>query len=96
LSIWQRPRPPLHYLPNKTPTTSPIKHLIVIIGENRSFDDVFATYQPKNGETVPNLLSKGIIRANGKPGSNYAVVPKPGEEFATYGIAMCSNTKTTR
>jgi len=28
-------------------TTSPIKHVIVIIGENRSFDHVFATYQPK-------------------------------------------------
>ena len=28
-------------------TTTPIKHVIVIIGENRSFDHVFATYQPK-------------------------------------------------
>ena len=27
-------------------TTSPIKHVIVIIGENRSFDHVFATYEP--------------------------------------------------
>jgi phospholipase C len=47
---------------NSNHTTSPIKHLIVIIGENRSFDHVFATYQPKNGETVDNLLSKGIIK----------------------------------
>ena len=30
-------------------TTSPIKHVIVIIGENRSFDHVFATYVPKSG-----------------------------------------------
>ena len=29
-------------------TTSPIKHVIVIIGENRSFDHVFATYKPVN------------------------------------------------
>ena len=28
-------------------TASPIKHVIVIIGENRSFDHVFATYVPK-------------------------------------------------
>ena len=44
-------------------TTSPIKHVIVIIGENRSFDHVFATYVPKSGETVNNLLSEGIITA---------------------------------
>jgi phospholipase C len=40
---------------------SPIKHVIVIIGENRSFDHVFATYQPQPGQTVHNLLSEGII-----------------------------------
>jgi phospholipase C len=42
-------------------TITPIKHVIVIIGENRSFDHVFATYVPKNGQTVNNLLSEGII-----------------------------------
>ena len=26
-----------------TPTVSPIKHVIVIIGENRTFDHIFAT-----------------------------------------------------
>src|SRR5271168_915769 len=56
---------------NSGHTTSPIKHLIVIIGENRSFDHVFATYQPKKGETVDNLLSKGIVRADGTPGPNF-------------------------
>ena len=40
---------------------SPIKHVIVIIGENRSFDHVFATYQPRSGQSVRNLLSEGII-----------------------------------
>ena len=49
-------------------TSSPIKHVIVIIGENRSFDHVFATYVPKQGETVRNLLSERIITADGKPG----------------------------
>jgi len=55
-----------------TPTT-PIQHVIVIIGENRSFDHVFATYQPKNGQTVSNLLSKGIVNADGTPGPNYSL-----------------------
>jgi phospholipase C len=54
-------------------TTTPIKHVIVIIGENRTFDHVYATYTPKEGETVSNLLSKGIVKANGKPGPNYSV-----------------------
>jgi phospholipase C len=54
-------------------TTTPIKHVIVIIGENRTFDHVYATYTPKAGETVSNLLSKGIVKANGKPGPNYSL-----------------------
>src|SRR5579872_2789028 len=54
-------------------TTTPIKHVIVIIGENRSFDHVFATYVPKKGQTVDNLLSKGIVNADGTPGPNYAL-----------------------
>jgi len=49
-------------------TTSPIKHLIVLIGENRTFDHVYATYKPKHGQTVANLLSKEIILADGSPG----------------------------
>ncbi len=53
-------------------TASPIKHLIVIMGENRTFDHVFATYQPRAGEHVDNLLSKGIINKDGSPGPNYA------------------------
>jgi phospholipase C len=48
--------------PNDAHTVSPIKHVIVIIGENRSFDHVFATYKPKNGQSVNNLLSEGIIK----------------------------------
>ncbi|MGA7221583.1 MAG: alkaline phosphatase family protein [Candidatus Acidiferrales bacterium] len=56
---------------NDSKTTSPIKHVIVIIGENRSFDHVFATYVPKPGQTVNNLLSEGIVKADGTPGSNF-------------------------
>jgi phospholipase C len=54
-------------------TASPIKHVIVIIGENRSFDHVFATYQPRAGQSVSNLLSRGIVTADGEPGANYAL-----------------------
>jgi len=54
-------------------TRTPIQHVIVIIGENRTFDHVFATYKPKHGESVSNLLSKGIVKENGTPGPNFAL-----------------------
>jgi len=58
---------------DRIPTASPIKHVIIIVGENRSFDHLFATYVPRNkGERVLNLLSQGIVRADGSPGSNFA------------------------
>jgi phospholipase C len=56
---------------NDAKTRSPIKHVIVIIGENRTFDHIFATYQPRRGEVVDNLLSKGIINIDGTPGPNF-------------------------
>ncbi|HLK90659.1 MAG TPA: alkaline phosphatase family protein [Polyangia bacterium] len=49
-------------------TATPIKHVIVLIGENRSFDNVYGTYEPRRGQSVSNLLSKGIVRENGAPG----------------------------
>jgi phospholipase C len=62
------------YAQNSTPaTTTPIKHVIIIIGENRTFDHVYGTYTPQKGETISNLLSKGIVKANGKPGPNYSL-----------------------
>src|ERR1700730_7586390 len=61
-------------------TTTPIKHVIVIIGENRSFDHVFATYVPQNGQTVWNLLSEGIVKADGTPGPNF---PQAEQKAAT-------------
>ncbi len=42
-------------------TASPIKHVIVVVGENRTFDHVFGAYTPRQGQTVANLLSKGIL-----------------------------------
>jgi phospholipase C len=53
-------------------TRTPIKHLIVLIGENRTFDHLFATYVPKSHDSVSNLLSKGIIKADGTPGPHFS------------------------
>jgi phospholipase C len=53
-------------------TKSPIKHVIVIIGENRTFDHVFATYKPAGGQKIDNLLSRKIINEDGSPGPNYS------------------------
>jgi phospholipase C len=54
-------------------TTTPIKHLIIVIGENRSFDNLFGTYQPANpAQQVSNLLSRQIVTAAGLPGPNFA------------------------
>ena len=39
-------------------TVTPIEHLIVLIGENHSFDNVFATYRSKRDHFVSNLLSR--------------------------------------
>lgn len=55
-----------------TKTRTPIKHVIIIVGENRTFDHIFATYKPKKGEHVDNLLSKHIINQDGTPGDNYS------------------------
>ena len=53
-------------------TETPIKHVIIIVGENRSFDHLFATYEPmRKQERVRNLLSEGIVRADGSPGPNF-------------------------
>ena len=54
-------------------TLTPIKHVILIIGENHTFDNLFATYVPPKGQTVWNLLSMGIVTANGTPGPHWAL-----------------------
>ncbi|MGC2198539.1 MAG: hypothetical protein WA633_00095, partial [Stellaceae bacterium] len=46
-------------------TTTPIEHLIVVIGENLSFDNLFGTYRPRSGATVSNLLSQRIVNRDG-------------------------------
>src|SRR5215470_100718 len=51
-------------------TATPIKHVIILIGENHSFDNVYGTYQPRKGQSVSNLLSKGIVNSTGMPALN--------------------------
>jgi phospholipase C len=78
---------------NDGKTVSPIKHVIVIVGENRSFDHVFATYQPGRGEQVDNLLSKGIVNIDGTPGPNYGkAVQYSAVDMGTYSIAPGQKT----
>jgi phospholipase C len=53
-------------------TVTPIEHLIVVVGENLSFDNLFATYEPAPGQSVGNLLSRGIVNRDGSPGPHFA------------------------
>lgn len=55
---------------NDNDTVTQIKHVILVIGENRTFDNVFGTYKPGKGETIWNLRSKGIVDQEGQPGPN--------------------------
>jgi len=50
---------------------TPIKHLVVIVGENHSFDNLFGVYQPRPGQSVRNLLSEGIVNGDGSEGPNF-------------------------
>jgi acid phosphatase len=69
------------------PATTPIKHVIVIIGENHTFDNVFATYVPRAGQKVENLLSEGIINADGSPGPNVAkAVQNTASDTTSYSL----------
>jgi phospholipase C len=52
---------------------TPIEHLIVVVGENLTFDHLFATFRPPAGESVQNLLAKGIVREDGSPGAQAAL-----------------------
>src|SRR6202043_2709395 len=66
------PVPAAAQQPNSHPaTTTPIQHVIVIIGENRTFVPVVAPSQPTSTDSVLNLLSEGIVTSTGAPGTNF-------------------------
>jgi phospholipase C len=66
---------------------TPIEHVIVIVGENHSFDNVFGAYQPKSGDQrIDNLLSKRIIHPDGTPGPNFtAAAQQTATDFTADG-----------
>jgi len=66
--------------------TTPIEHVIVVIGENHTFDNIFGVYVPNRGQAVLNLLSQGIVDENGNPGPNF--------HLARQHIAMPPGTGT--
>ena len=68
-------------------TATPIEHLIVVIGENISFDTLFGTYRPKSGAKIHNLLSDGIVNRDGSPGPEFAkAVQRRAEVRDTYQV----------
>jgi phospholipase C len=77
-------------------TATPIKHVIILIGENRGLDHTFGVYTPKGrGQTISNFLSKGIVNKDGSPGPNFglaaqfSVAPQP-----TYYVGAPDSAKT--
>jgi phospholipase C len=81
---------------NDSNTTTPIKHVIIIVGENRTFDHLFGTYVPPTG-SVQNLLSEGIVNADGTPGPNVEKAMQfSAKENANYKIAPSNKTPYTQ
>ncbi|MEO8628977.1 MAG: alkaline phosphatase family protein [Betaproteobacteria bacterium] len=68
-------------------STTPIKHVIVVVGENDTFDNIFGTYRPRHGQTIQNLWSQGIVDENGQPGPNFSrAAQMTATENGTYSI----------
>jgi len=68
----------------------------VIIGENRTFDHVFATYQPKRREAVSNLLSKGIVNSDGTPGPNFSLASQSSANDSSTGRLSAGSIRQRR
>ncbi|MBV8656539.1 MAG: hypothetical protein JO142_01820 [Burkholderiales bacterium] len=70
-------------------TTTPITNVIVVVGENHTFDGLYATYQPPAGQTVLNLASQGIVNADGSPGPNFALaVQNQAQSGSSYALDL--------
>jgi phospholipase C len=73
---------------NDGATATPVKHVIIIVGENRSFDHLFATYVSPSGDSVLNLLSEGIVNADGTPGPNFSqAAQQQASDTTTYSVS---------
>ena len=87
---------PVHSADQTAPNTAtPIKHVVVVIGENRSFDHLYGTYVPKSGDTILNLLSEGIVHQDGSPGRHFAAARQSTTSPQTsYFIGVTKKDKT--
>jgi phospholipase C len=71
-------------------TATPIKHVIILIGENRTFDNIYGMYRPRHGQSVSNLLSKGIVNGSGmtvlntKAQQSFIQQPYPSKYFIDF------------
>ena len=77
-------------------TLTPIKHLIVVIGENRSFDNVFATYVPPDRTVGVESgvardrqklarraeFGKGVATTGDRPQGTYQLAPSKTGAFS--------------
>ena len=82
---------PAHADESTHDTTTPIRHLIVVVGENHTFDNVYGTYRPPRGQRIDNLLSKRIVNADGSPGPRFALgEQRIGQDFHTYEAQTAS------
>ena len=82
--------------PNDPNTATPIKHVIVIIGENRTFDHVFATYVPTKGQTVLNLLSEYVtVLGGGKNPAFASWTQYSAQQTGTYSLSPGSKVAYT-
>ncbi|WP_367161226.1 alkaline phosphatase family protein (plasmid) [Kozakia baliensis] len=78
-------------------TQTPIEHIVLIIGENHSFDNLYGTYVPKKGEKVDNILSKKIVNIDGTPGPNFPqAAQRQSQGSDTYQIAPSNKTDYTK
>ena len=77
-------------------TQSPIKHVIILIGENRGTDHTFGVYKPKgHGQTISNILSKGIVNEDGSPGPHFALAQQfQVKPQSTYYVGAPDKAKT--
>ncbi len=73
-------------------TTTPIKHVIIILGENHTFDNVFGVFQPVHGQSVNNLLSEGIVNCRGGLGSNVGLAAQ--QQASNTGAYNLAPTQT--
>lgn len=72
---------------HKMKPRTPIEHVIVIVGENHTFDNLYGGYRPKMGRSIDNLLAKGIIKADGSPGPHFAMAAQQqATNLNRYGI----------